>query len=274
MGGKTAIVTGANGGIGLETTKGLAKQGFHVVMACRDTARGHRAQAEVRSKVPDARTEVAQLDLAHPGSIHAFLDTVRDRHAHIDVLVNNAGLWNLSRRTSPEGVELTFAVNHLGTFRLTNALLPIIRRAPAPRIVTVASTAHHFAWPRLDDLQLERHRYEGSLQYCNTKLYNLWFNQELARRTAEDGIGCFAVHPGSGGTSLTRDMGDWTNKAIKAATKTPKMLAKSSLKAATSPRLAGRTGEYHFTYRKAHRSRRARDQASARRLWEITEEMA
>lgn len=273
MQGKTVVVTGANSGIGYQTTRRLAELGAHVVLACRSMAHGQAARRRLASQMPAARLEPMQLDLADPGSIQRFAMLLRDRQPSLDVLVNNAGVWHRHRHTTMEGLEETFAVNHLGTFRLTRALLPLLQAAPQGRIVTLASTAHHFARFDWDDLQMTR-RYDGGLQYANTKLWNLWFSDELARRLAGTHVTSNAVHPGTGGTGLTRHLPTFIHWGAKAFTKRPSTLAKTTVRVASDPGLAHITGGYFHGRRRAHRSRAARDARAAERMWNVTEALA
>ena len=276
MEGKTVVLTGANGGIGTETARGLALRGAAVVMACRDEDAGEAAVQDVQGDAPHARLEVRHLDLADPRSIQRFAKQCMKNHSYVDVLINNAGVIPTRRKETAEGLELGFAVNHLGHFRLTHALLPSLEKAPEPRVVTVSSIMHHFARPRWDDLQVTR-RFEPNTQYANTKLYNLWFAQELATRLRDQKstVSSNAVHPGSGGTGLTRHY----PAAIRHTwplllRKGPVQLAKTSVRAASDPGLADVSGAYFHMGRHAHRSRLARDEDAQRRLWAMTEALA
>jgi NAD(P)-dependent dehydrogenase (short-subunit alcohol dehydrogenase family) len=271
--GKTVVVTGANSGIGYQTAKRLAEMGAHVVMACRSMPKADRAREHLRSQIPDARLEPAQLDLSDPGSIQRFAYTMRDRRPALDVLVNNAGVWNRQRQATAEGFEQTFAVNHLGTFRLTHALMPLLRAAPAARVVTVASAMHHFARFDWQDLQMTR-RYDGTKQYANTKLWNIWFAKELATRLAGTNVVSNALHPGTGGTGLTRDLPRAVHWAARVFTKRPSVLAHTQVRLASDPELDGVTGGYFHAKRRAHQSRTARDARAAERMWDVTEELA
>lgn len=268
-----AVVTGANTGIGYQTAKGLAERGFEVVMACRNQDRAQVARTRLLQEVPHAHVRVEIVDLADPDSIEDFGKRMRKHAKSVDVLVNNAGLWNRRRRENVEGLELTFAVNHLGPFRLTHGLLPLLEAGHEGRIVTVASTAHHFAKPDWDDLQMHQ-KYEGNTQYGNSKLYNIWFSDELALRAAGRNVTSNALHPGSGITDLTRDFPSFVGPLFKPFLKTPERLAYTSIRLATDPELAGSSGGYYHLDRDAHRGRHARDKEAAARMWHITEDLA
>lgn len=266
----TAVVTGANSGIGAETALGLARAGLHVVMACRSVDRGETARQALLERHPEASLEVRALDLADAASIEAFAAGL---DAPLQVLVNNAGAWYRSRRETSEGLEATFAINHLGPFRLTRALLPCLHAAPKARIVTVASAAHWMARPDWHDLQMG-HGYDGDRQYANSKLYNMWFSHALARRLEGTGITSNCLHPGMGRTGLTRDFPSWVDPVLRVAGKSPARLAATSIRLATGPSMDGVSGGYFHMKRRGRQSRNARDRGAAERMWTLTHEMA
>jgi NAD(P)-dependent dehydrogenase (short-subunit alcohol dehydrogenase family) len=195
QGGRVAVVTGGSSGLGLETVVALAAHGAHVVLAARDADRGRAALAEVRRRVPDGSVELGALDLARLASVRAFAGTL-DR---VDLLVNNAGIMFAPLRRTADGFESQFGTNHLGHFALTALLLPLLREAPAARVITVASTAHRPGRIDLDDLNWERRRYHRYRAYFQSKLANLLFAYELDRRLARVGASTesLAAHPGA-----------------------------------------------------------------------------
>ncbi|GAA3923540.1 oxidoreductase [Actinomadura viridis] len=195
--GRRAVVTGANSGIGYHTALELARHGASVVLACRSAERGQAAHDRMRAEVPDAEIELAALDLADLASVREFAR--RQAGRPLDVLVNNAGVMALPRRGTADGFEMQFGTNHLGHFALTGLLLPALRAADSPRVVTVTSG---FAWAgrlRFDDLQGER-RYQKWGAYAQSKLANLVFTKELGRRVPE--VTSVAAHPGFAATNL------------------------------------------------------------------------
>ncbi|MFI6520511.1 oxidoreductase [Spirillospora sp. NPDC050679] len=197
LGGRRAIVTGANSGLGYHTALQLARRGASVVLACRSAERGQAAHDRIMAAVPDGKVALAPLDLADLASVRAFAE--RHGDAPLDVLVNNAGVMALPRRTTADGFEMQFGTNHLGHFALTGLLLPALRAAKSPRVTTVTSG---FAWAgrfRFDDLQGER-RYGKWSAYAQSKLANLAFAKELDRRFPE--IVSNAAHPGYANTNL------------------------------------------------------------------------
>ena len=205
MQGKIALVTGPTAGIGREIALALARQGADLVLACRDLARGRRTAGEVRALPQAGEVDVMQVDTSSQRSIRDFATAFRAARPRLDVLVNNAGISQGERKTSVDGVELTFATNVLGYFLLTNELLPVLRASEPARIVTVASA---FASDLdLDDLQFERRPFDGMKVYAQTKACNRLWTWALARRLAGTRITANAMTPGFvPGTELSRDM--------------------------------------------------------------------
>ena len=197
--GRRAIVTGANSGLGYHTALELARHGASVVLACRSAERGRAARDRIHAAVPDADLVLDSLDLADLASVREF--AARHADAPVDILVNNAGVMALPRRSTADGFEMQFGTNHLGHFALTGLLLPGLRSAASPRVVTLTSL---FAWSgrlNFDDLQGER-RYRKWAAYGQSKLANLVFAKELARRVPE--LTSVAAHPGYASTNLQR----------------------------------------------------------------------
>jgi len=288
--GRTVVVTGANSGIGLEAVKALARAGAHVVLACRDPRKADAALGAVRAEARQASLDVLPLDLASLASVRDFAKAFADRHARLDVLVNNAGVMAIPRRTTADGFEMQLGTNHLGHFALTGLLLERLLAAPAPRVVTVSSTAHRGGRMRFDDLHGER-RYTRWGAYGQSKLANLLFSYELARRAEAAGhaLVAAACHPGYSATNLQfvgarMDGSRWMESVMSAANRLfsqdAAMGALPTLYAATAPEVRG--GDYIGPDRffetwghpkKVGSSVRSRDREAARRLWEISEEM-
>ncbi|TDC07335.1 SDR family NAD(P)-dependent oxidoreductase, partial [Streptomyces sp. 8K308] len=201
--GRVFVVTGANSGLGLATTRALARAGGHVILAVRDEGRGGTAAAEITAEQPDARLEVRRLDLSDLDSVHAFADRLRADHPRLDVLVNNAGVMAPPRTLSAQGHELQFACNHLGHFVLTGLLLDRLAAGRDPRVVTVSSVNHRRAGIRFDDLAGER-GYSPMAFYNQSKLANAVFGLELHRRLTEAGspVASVLAHPGYTATNL------------------------------------------------------------------------
>lgn len=202
--GRVAVVTGANGGLGLETARELARKGALVVMGVRNREKSERAVAEVRAEIPDARLEVRALDLASLASVSAFAERVIGEHAAVDLLINNAGVMGIPRGSTADGFEMQFGTNHLGHFALTAQLMPALVHTTGARIVTVTSNARHAA-TKLDpdDLHLEK-KYSPWGAYGRSKIANMNFALELNHRLERAGASAvsLAAHPGYSNTDL------------------------------------------------------------------------
>ena len=270
LSGKVVLVTGANAGIGRETVRGLARMGAHVVMASRSLERGEAAKADLAREIPPERLEVMRLDLALLADVRRFARDFRSRHARLDVLVNNAGIHTAHRQVTSEGFESTFVTNHLGHFLLTHELRPLLEASAPARVVNVASEAHRFGRMRFDDLQLAR-RWSGVAAYCQSKLANVLFTAELARRLAGTGVTANAVHPGSVRSNWARGPESGVLRvAVGLATPflvTVQKGAENSVYAASSPDLDGASGLYLVRKREWTPSRRARNEEDQARLW-------
>lgn len=281
MGGRVCVVTGANRGLGKATALGLARRGATVVMLCRDARRGAAACDDVRRETGNAEVSVLVADLASFASVRGAAAELAARHGAVHVLVNNAGV-NLARRaTSPDGVEMTLAVNHLGPFLLTTLLLPLLRRGAADgrcaRVVTVTSEFERFGRIAFGDLQGTR-RYVGLLAYTQSKLANVLFTHELAARLAGSGVTANCVCPGLVATDLMRDRSWWSPRWLRAlwgrVLLTPEEGAEASIHAAAAPELEGVSGQcIDRRGRRLRTSRRSYDAAARERLWRVSEEL-
>ncbi len=204
LSGKTVIVTGANSGLGLETARVLAGKGAKVIMACRNTNKAGVAAEEIRQSVPGADLEIRQIDLADLDSVQRFADAIKADYAHIDILINNAGLMALPEARTAQGFEMQFGTNHLGHFALTAQLFGLVEAAEKGRIVTVASQAHRPGKIDLHDPNFETRSYQRWIAYGQAKLSNLVFAIELGRRlsAANRVTISAAAHPGYAATEL------------------------------------------------------------------------
>jgi NAD(P)-dependent dehydrogenase (short-subunit alcohol dehydrogenase family) len=278
MTGKVVAITGANAGIGKETAAALARMGATVVMTSRDAARGEAALAEVRERSGSDTVELVALDLADLSSVRACAAQLLARHDRLDVLVLNAGLMLRRRTETTDGFETTFGVNHLGHFELTRLVLDRVQASAPARIVVVASHAHKTARRGLDfdDLQSTR-RYRSFRAYSHSKLANVYFTRELARRLSGTGVTVNAVHPGYVASRFGRD-GDMPFESIaKVGSRllaiSPEEGARTSVYLASSPEVDGITGEYFVKCRPAPVSKAAQDDIAARRLWDTSESL-
>jgi len=211
--GRVALVTGANSGLGLHTSIGLARKGARVLMACRDAGRAERALVQVRAAAPGATVELVSLDLASLASVEAAAAEVAGRTGALDLLVDNAGVMAPPRTTTADGFELQLGTNHLGHFALTGRLLPLLLAAHSPRVVVVSSGAHKIGKIAFEDLQSER-SYSRWGAYGQSKLANLLFARELDRRSAATPLLVAAAHPGYAATHLQSGQGSFLLEAL------------------------------------------------------------
>ncbi len=278
MHGRTVMVTGANSGIGLETAVALARGGARVLAAARDPRRGRSAVATIRARAGSTSVELVPLDLASLASVRGCAEQVAATTDRLDVLVHNAGAVMGTRTETEDGFETTIGVNHLGPFLLTHLLAPCLLAAPAARVVTVASLSHRQAQLDLDDLMFERRPYRSMVVYGTSKLANILFARELARQLASTGVTSNSLHPGTVRSGFGRD-GD-AHRLLQLGVRIAAPLfvdaergASTSVFAAADPSLAGVTGQYLSRRRIATPSAAARNDATARDLWERSAEL-
>lgn len=251
--GRTAVVTGANSGLGLETARALGGAGADVILACRNTEKGQGAIDDIRRDHPDAELEVMTLDLADLTSVQSFAEAFDQARGRLDLLINNAGVMALPERRTADGFEMQFGTNHLGHFALTGRLMDKLLQTPAARVVTLSSLAHKFGKIDLADPNWQRRRYQKWLAYGQSKLANLMFALELQRRLEAAGADAISVaaHPGFAATHLQFAGPEMTGSHVaKLGMKVSNALlsqsqadgALPSLYAATGPDVAG--GDY------------------------------
>lgn len=280
LSGKNIVITGGNTGIGKEAAVGLARLGACVVITSRNDERGRAARDEIAHRSGNTEVDVMSLDLASFRSIRSFAADVLDRFDRLDVLVNNAGLIHRRRTETEEGFETTFGVNHLGHFLLTERLLDRLRASSPARVVVVASDAHKGARRGLDfdDLQSTR-RYRWGNAYSKSKLANIYFARELARRLDRSGVTTNSLHPGFVRSDFGRggDLGPVYGWGIKYLAGpfaiSPEKGARTTIYLSSSPEVDGVTGGYFHKCKPATPSAVARDDASARRLWDVSEQL-
>jgi retinol dehydrogenase-12 len=275
MQGKICLVTGATSGIGLVTAQALAQQGATVVVAGRNPERGAATVRRMRQASGNSAVELLMADLSVQTQVRQLAEAFLRRFARLDVLVNNAGAIFSRRRLSPDGIEMTFALNHLGYFLLTNLLLGTLKASAPARIINVSSDAHRRAGINFADLQ-GQHRYSGWRAYCQSKLANLLFTYELARRLEGTGVTANAMHPGFVATGFGRNNRGLFALLIRLAQLTalsPEQGAETLIYMATSPELESTTGTYFVKKRSVTSSRESYDQTAAQRLWQLSVEM-
>jgi NAD(P)-dependent dehydrogenase (short-subunit alcohol dehydrogenase family) len=276
MQGKVCLVTGATSGIGLVTARELARSGAHVVLAGRNPTRCADAVRHVQEQTGSRNVESLIADLSSRQQVRDLARQFRERHSRLDVLVNNAGGISFTRRETVDGLEMTFAVNHLAYFLLTLSLLDLLRASAPARIVNVASAAHRRAVLDFDDLMGKRH-YGGWQAYCRSKLANLLFNSELARRLAGTGVTANALHPGWVATNFGAG-GGWPGRLLLFVAGcfalSSEQGARTVVYLASSPEVTGVTGGYFVRERPRLPSLAARDENAARQLWQVSLELA
>jgi NAD(P)-dependent dehydrogenase (short-subunit alcohol dehydrogenase family) len=269
MRGKRVLVTGATTGLGRVTARELGRMGAEVIVVARDRQKADAALAELRELgAPTAHALIADLSLM--SSVRALAAEVRSKFDRIDVLVNNAGAVFGTRGVTAEGFERTFALNHLGYFLLTNLLLDRIKE----RIVNVSSEASRSGRVDFDDLQSEK-KYTPFGAYCTSKLLNLLFTFELARRLQGRGITVNAAHPGPVDSGFGTTDG-WVGAVMPLARLfmiSPEKGARTQIWLASSPELAGVTGKYFAKQKEKRPTRKALDEESQKRLWEVSEKL-
>lgn len=274
--GNVVLVTGATAGIGLETARALAQMGATVVGVGRSAERCAAAEAELRREAGAARVTYLRADLAARAEVRGLADEFWRRHRRLDVLVNNAGAYYARRQVSADGIELTWALNHLSYFLLTLGLLDILKASAPARIVNVSSGAHFGGRIHFDDLE-GRRRYDGFAAYSQSKLANVLFTYELARRLAGAGVTVNALHPGFVATRFGHDNGGLMAAGMRLLqrllARTPAQGAATSIYLASSPEVTGVTGKYFADEKEQASSPESYDAAAARRLWEVSEEM-
>jgi retinol dehydrogenase-14 len=273
MKGKTVLITGATSGIGLEASLELARRGARVVMAGRDPARTEAAVADVVARSGSSEVSHLLCDFSSQKAIRELAAAVLSNHPQLHVLVNNAGGVNRSRRLTEDGIEITFAVNHLGYFLLTNLLLDLLKRSAPARVVTVASISHRRGSLDFDDLGFERD-YGIMRAYSRSKLANVLFAAELARRLAGTGVTSNSLHPGTVNTHIWSGAPLWAKPFIFVLLRpffiSARQGAATIVQLAADPALEGVTGKYFEEGRESTPARLARDEALARRLWDVS----
>jgi retinol dehydrogenase-14 len=276
MSGLTCLVTGATSGIGKETALRLAMLGATVIIVARDTARGEAAGAEISARVPLAQVEVMTADLSSLAQVRRLAGEVLARRDRLDVLVNNAGVISTRRQLTADGLETTFATNHLGPFLLTSLLRGLLERTAPARVVTVSSAAHKqvraIPW---DDLPYGA-RSAGAQAYPVSKLLNILFTTELARQMAGTGVTANCLHPGFVRTALGRDVTGALGAVLPLVLRFqpgPATGARTPVYLASSPEVASMTGGYFVNCKPAEPSALAKDAQAAARLWALSEDL-
>jgi retinol dehydrogenase 12 len=275
LAGKVFLITGATEGIGKAAARAFAARGATLVLVGRNPEKTERVRSELAAATGSAQIEVLLGDLSCLPDVRAIAQAFRLRHGRLDVLVNNAGAVFSGFQSSPDGFELTFAVNHLAYFQLTTALLDLLRATPGARVVSTASGAHYAGQLELPNVANPRRRRAGFRAYADSKLANILFTRELARRLEGSGATANCFHPGYIRSGLALNNGAAVQHLARTLAalfaKSPEHGADTLIWLATSPEAAHFNGEYLYRRRPARRSARARDDRLALALWEASE---
>ena len=277
---KIVLITGANRGIGRETTRALAKKGATIIMACRNLEKAEPVREIIQTESKNPNIKVMKLDLASLESVRNFTQEFKARYQKLNVLINNAGVFCMKREETEEGFELTIVVNHLGHFLLTYELLPILEKTPDARIINLSSNAHFSADLDLDDLHFKRRKYSGIKAYGASRLATVFFTQELAGRLKEKGITVNSLHPGH----VDTDMWDlWKAKKrwyysllhgiIKLFLISAEEGAQTSTYLASSCEVKGITGKYFANKKMKPALKKCSDTKLQKELWQLSERL-
>ncbi|KAL7373492.1 hypothetical protein ABVT39_007660 [Epinephelus coioides] len=270
--GKTAIITGANVGIGKETAKDLAGRGARVILACRDMAKGEQAARDIMREVKGAKVVARQLDLTDTKSICQFAENIYNTEKALHYLINNAGVAMCPYGTTVDGFEMQFGVNHLGHFFLTFLLLDLLKHSAPSRVINLSSIAHNMGKIQFDDLSGEKD-YHPIKAYAQSKLANVLFTRELAKRTEAMGVMAYSVDPGSVNTEITRHIRRPLVDAIKMFSfliKTPAEGAYTTIYCTVTPENQLLTGGHYKDCAIADSCRAAQDDGTALKLWAVS----
>jgi retinol dehydrogenase-14 len=272
---KICLITGATSGIGKATAMGLANMGASVVMVGRDRSRGETAMAEIKEGSPNASVDLMLADVSSQEQIRRLADEFREAYPRLDVLINNAGVFLSKRITTADGIEMTFAVNHLAYFLLTNLLLDMLKASAPSRIVNVSSGAQSNGTIDFGNLQGEK-GYKGTKAYSQSKLANVLFTYELARRLEGTGVTANCLHPGAVRTNFgsgSSGVFGFMVRALRPLMISPEKGAETSIYLAFSPEVEGLSGRYFVKKADARSSDESYDEKIARRLWEVSAEL-
>lgn len=275
MQGKVCLVTGSSTGIGKVTARELARMGATVVMLCRNRAKGEAAKAEIQAATGNEHVDLIIADLSIQSDVRRAAEEYKQKYSQLHVLINNAGGINSVRKVTPEGLETTFATNHLAPFLLTELLLDTLKASAPARIINVSSLAHAYGKIDFDDLQGQK-RYSGWRAYCQSKLAMNLFTYELANRLKGTNVTVNALHPGAIASNFDSGLDGfmrWLMKVSAPFMASVEKGAQTTLYLATSPQVEGITGKYFANSREKPSSSRSHHEATRLRLWQVSTEL-
>jgi len=277
--GKIVVITGANTGIGKCTAMDLSKRGAKIVMLCRNLEKAEEAADEIR-KATEGEVVVHKLDLASLASVRECAEQLGNSLEKIDILINNAGIMACPEMRTKEGFEMQIGTNHFGHFLLTNLLMPLLKKAaPTARIINVSSLAHTRGRMQWDDINWEKTPYSAVEAYGQSKLANVLFTKELARKGEGSGVNAYALHPGVINTELSRHMADTYGPLINIfklcmpLIKTPESGANTTIYCAVDESIADHNGRYYSDCKEKQPAPQAENLEDAKKLWEISEQL-
>ncbi|XP_013863640.1 retinol dehydrogenase 13 [Austrofundulus limnaeus] len=279
--GKTVVITGANTGIGKATAQELAKRGGRVIMGCRDMEKCEAAAKDIRGKTLNPHVYAHHLDLASMRSVREFAEKINREENRVDVLINNAGVMRCPAGKTEDGFDMQLGVNHLGHFLLTNLLLDKLKECAPSRVINLASLAHIVGKIDFEDLNWEKKKFNTKEAYCQSKLANVLFTRELAKRLEGTGVTVNAVHPGVVATELGRHTGLHQSQFSSSVlspffsmlVKSPELGAQPSVYLAVAKEMEGVTGRYYDVMTEKEPAPLALDDETARRLWEVSSKL-
>ncbi|XP_052769931.1 retinol dehydrogenase 12-like [Mya arenaria] len=283
LAGKTVLITGANTGIGKETAKDLAKRGARVILACRDLTRAQKAASDITNSTGNSNVVVYKLDLSSLKSVRECAEEVKKNEQRLDILINNAGVMWTPQCQTEDGFDMQMGTNHLGHFLFTNSLLDLVKKSAPSRIVTVASRAHERANFDIEDINSER-SFSTMTAYSNSKLANILFTRELAKRLEGTNVTAVSLHPGVIATELTRHANDkniatWVlmtflfNPFLQHLIKTPTAGAQTTLYCALDPDVENHPGKYFSDCAVKEPTKAGQDDIMASKLWTLSEKL-
>ena len=268
---KVAVVTGSTSGIGKSTVTEFARLGATVVMVARNAELAEEAKNEIVKKTGNQNIDILIADLSSQAAIRKAADVFRSRYKNLHILVNNAGMAG-PRMLSPDGIEMTLAVNHLAYFLFTNLLLDVLKASAPARIINVSSEAHRNAQLDFDDLQMEKN-YGGFRAYSLSKLLNLLFTYELSRRLEGTNVTVNALHPGFLSTGIFREAPGFVRFLVRMIAGSPERGSEAIVRLATSPEMEKVSGKYFNGLKESKSATISYDKEAAQRLWQISSEL-